>query len=59
MFTPEQKQDTIPKLTDTTVSLENESMPPFAVVILEVEEIKSGDLDFGGVFHRTAEVKAG
>jgi 4-oxalocrotonate tautomerase len=46
VFTTEQKQDMIRKLTDTMVSIEGENMRPVTWVV--VEEVKSGDWGIGG-----------
>lgn len=56
VFTPEQKQDMIRKLTDTMVSIEGENMRPVTIVALE--EVKSGDWGIGGKGYTTANVKA-
>lgn len=56
LFTPQQKQDMIRKLTDTMVSIEGENMRPVTIVALE--EVKSGDWGFGGKSFTTADVKA-
>jgi 4-oxalocrotonate tautomerase len=55
VFTLQQKQDLIRKLTDTMVSIKGESMRPYTVVL--VEEVKSGDWGVGGVSYSTADVK--
>lgn len=41
VFTSEQKQETIRKLTDTMVSIEGENLRPVTWVV--IEEVKSGD----------------
>ncbi len=46
VFTAEQKQDMVRKLTDTMVSIEGENMRPVTWVV--VEEVKSGDWAIGG-----------
>ena len=46
VFTPEQKQEMIRKLTDTMVSIEGENMRPVTWVM--IEEVKSGDWGIGG-----------
>ena len=56
VFTPQQKQDMIRKLTDTMVSIEGENMRPVTVVVLE--EIKSGAWGIGGKGYTTSDVKA-
>ena len=56
VFTPQQKQDMIKKLTDTVVSIEGENMRPMTLVV--IEEIKSGDWAVGGDSFTTSDVKA-
>ena len=56
VFTPNQKQEMIRKLTDVVVSIEGENVRPATVVILE--EVKSGDWALGGRSFTTADVKA-
>lgn len=56
VFTPEQKQDMVRKLTDTMVAIEGEALRQYTLVT--VEEVKSGDWGFGGKPFTTAEVKA-
>ena len=46
VFTSEQKQEMIRKLTDTMVSIEGENMRGVTWVV--VEEVKSGDWGIGG-----------
>ena len=46
VFTAEQKQEMIRKLTDTMVSIEGENMRSVTWVV--VEEVKSGDWGIGG-----------
>ena len=46
VFTTEQKQEMIRKLTDTMVSIEGENMRPVTWVI--IEEAKSGEWGIGG-----------
>jgi len=55
VFSPEQKQEIIRKLTDTMVSIEGENMR--AVTWCVVEEVKSGDWGIGGNPLTTADVK--
>ena len=55
VFTPEQKQEMIHKLTDTMVAIEGESLRPYTLVILE--EVKSGDWCVGGQSITTRDVK--
>jgi len=56
VFTKEQKQDMIQKVTDTMVSIEGENMRPVTWVV--VEEVKSGDWGIGGKGYTTEEVIA-
>ena len=55
VFTHEQKQDMIRKLTDTMVSIEGENMRPVTWVV--VEEVKSGEWGIGGNPLTTEDVK--
>jgi 4-oxalocrotonate tautomerase len=56
VFTPEQKQEMVRKLTDTIVSIEGEHMRPVTWVVLE--EVKSGNWGMGGNPLTTSDVKA-
>lgn len=56
IFSAQQKQDMIRKLTDAMVSIEGEALRPVTTVM--VEEIKSGDWGIGGKPLSTADVKA-
>ncbi|MDD5266432.1 MAG: 4-oxalocrotonate tautomerase family protein [Methylococcales bacterium] len=56
VFTPNQKQEMIRKLTDAMVSIEGENMRPVTWVV--IEEIKSGDLGIGGNPLTTNDAKA-
>lgn len=56
VFTKEQKQEVVKKLTDTMVSIEGEALRPYTVVLFE--EISSGDWGVGGNTLETADVKA-
>ena len=56
VFSPQQKQEMIRKLTDTMVSIEGENMRPVTWCI--VEEVKSGDWGIAGNPLTTADVKA-
>jgi len=56
VFSDEQKQEIITKLTDTMVSIEGENMRPVTWVVLE--EVKSGDWGIGGKALTTEDVKA-
>jgi 4-oxalocrotonate tautomerase len=55
VFSTEQKQEIIRKLTDTMVSIEGENMR--GVTWCVVEEVKSGDWGIGGNPLTTADVK--
>lgn len=46
VFTAEQKQQIIERVTDAVVSVEGENMRPLTTVILE--DVKSGDWGLGG-----------
>ena len=54
VFTPEQKQQMVAKLTDTMVEIEGENMRQVTWVI--IDEVKSGDLGIGGQAITTAAV---
>jgi 4-oxalocrotonate tautomerase len=56
VFTPEQKQQIVRKLTDTMVEIEGENMRPVTWCILE--EVASGDWAIAGNPLYTADVKA-
>ena len=56
VFTSDQKQEMIRKLTDTMVSIEGENMRPVTWVV--IEEVKSGEWGIGGKGLTTADVKA-
>lgn len=56
VFTEEQKQEMIQKLTDTMVSIEGENMRHVTWVV--IEEVKSGSWGIGGNALTTAAVKA-
>src|SRR4029077_19411680 len=56
VFTPDQKQEMIRKLTDTMVSIEGENMRPVTWVV--IEEVKSGDWGLSGNPLTTNDVKA-
>jgi 4-oxalocrotonate tautomerase len=56
VFSPQQKQEIIRKLTDTMVEIEGEAMR--AVTWTVVEEVKSGDWGIAGKPLTTADVKA-
>ena len=56
VFTPEQKQEVIRKLTDTLVRIEGENMR--SVTVCVVEEVASGDWGIGGQPYTTEDVLA-
>ena len=56
VFTPEQKQAMVERLTDTMVAIEGEAMRGVTWVV--VEEVASGDWGIGGRALTTADVKA-
>lgn len=56
VFTNQQKQEMIKKLTDAMVSIEGENMRPVTWVI--IEDVNSGDWGIGGQVMSTEAVKA-
>ena len=56
VFSDDQKQEMVEKITDAMVSVEGENMREVTSVI--VEEVKSGDWGVGGKILRTEDVKA-
>jgi 4-oxalocrotonate tautomerase len=56
VFTSEQKQQIVERLTDAMVSIEGENMR--AVTWVVIEETRSGDWGIGGNPLTTADVKA-
>lgn len=56
VFTKEQKQDMVRKLTDTMVSIEGENMRGVTTVL--IEEVSSGEWGIGGKPFTTEYVKA-
>ncbi len=56
VFTPEQKQTMIQKVTDAVVSVEGEAMRP--VTWVRIQEIESGEWAIGGNPLTTAAVQA-
>ena len=56
VFTAEQKQQIIERLTDAMVEIEGENMRPVTCVV--VEEVASGEWGIGGKALSTADVKA-
>ncbi|MGB6456227.1 MAG: 4-oxalocrotonate tautomerase family protein [Streptosporangiaceae bacterium] len=55
VFSADQKQDMVRRLTDTMVEIEGENMRPVTWVV--VEEVKSGDWGIAGSPLTTADVK--
>jgi 4-oxalocrotonate tautomerase len=55
VFSNEQKQQIVRKLTDAMVSIEGENMRPVTWVM--VEDVKSGEWAIGGIPVTTADVK--
>lgn len=56
VFSTEQKQEIVRRLTDTMVQIEGENMRQVTWVV--VEEVKSGDWGIGGQPLQTSDVKA-
>ena len=56
VFTKEQKQQMVTKLTDAMVAIEGENMRGVTTVI--IEDVQSGDWAIGGKPLTTADVKA-
>lgn len=56
VFSSDQKQDIVRKVTDALVEIEGENMRPVTWVV--VEEVTSGDWGIGGTPLHTADVKA-
>jgi 4-oxalocrotonate tautomerase len=56
VFTPNQKQEMISKLTDAMVSIEGENMRQVTWVV--IEEVKSGEWGIGGQALTTKAVQA-
>jgi 4-oxalocrotonate tautomerase len=56
VFSPQQKQEIVKKLTDAMVAIEGENMRPVTWCI--VEEVKSGDWGIAGKPLTTGDVKA-
>ena len=56
VFTPEQKQEMISKITDTMVEIEGENMRPVTWCV--VREVASGDWGIAGNVLTTADVHA-
>ena len=56
VFTPEQKQEVVQRLTDAMVSIEGENMRSVTWVV--VEEVASGDWGIGGQPLTTEDVRS-
>lgn len=56
VFSPEQKQQIVSRLTDAMVQIEGEAMRPVTWCV--VEEVRSGDWAIGGKPLSTADVQA-
>ncbi len=56
VFSTEQKQEIVRRLTDTMVDIEGENMRQVTWVV--IEEVKSGDWGIGGQPLQTSDVKA-
>jgi 4-oxalocrotonate tautomerase len=56
VFTPEQKQKLITKVTEAMIEVEGEGMRP--VTWVRIQEFESGDWAVGGNALRTADVQA-
>ena len=56
VFTPDQKEQIVERLTDAMVSIEGENMRGVTWVV--VEEVKSGDWGIGGKALSSDDVKA-
>lgn len=56
VFTPEQKQQIVRKLTDAMVEIEGEALR--GVTWVTIQEVRSGEWGIGGQTLTTADVKA-
>jgi len=56
VYSREQKQEMIRRITDVMVDLEGEHMRPVTMVV--IEEVKGGDWGIGGKAFSSADVKA-
>lgn len=56
VYSQEQKQEMIRRITDVMVDLEGEYLRPVTMVV--IEEVKSGDWGIGGKAFSCADVKA-
>jgi 4-oxalocrotonate tautomerase len=54
VFTPEQKQQMISRLTEVMVSIEGEALRPYTLV--KIDEIKEGNWSYGGQALRASDV---
>ena len=55
VFSPEQKQEMLTRITETMVDIEGEAMRP--VTWVTIDEVKSGDWGIGGKALTTQDVK--
>ena len=55
VFTPEQKQEMLTRITETMVDIEGEAMRP--VTWVTIEEVASGEWSIGGKALTTQDVK--
>jgi 4-oxalocrotonate tautomerase len=55
VFTPDQKQEMLTRLTETMVDIEGENMRP--VTWVTIEEVRSGEWSVGGKALTTQDVK--
>ena len=55
VFTPEQKQEILTRITETMVDIEGEAMRP--VTWVTIEEVASGEWSIGGKALTTQDVK--
>lgn len=55
VFSPEQKQEILTRITETMVDIEGEAMRP--VTWVTIDEVKSGDWGIGGKSLTTQDVK--
>ncbi|MEM8917647.1 MAG: tautomerase family protein [Pseudomonadota bacterium] len=56
VFTPEQKQDIISRVTETMVAIEGEALRP--VTWVRIQEVEQGDWGIGGQMLKAADVHA-
>jgi 4-oxalocrotonate tautomerase len=55
VFTPEQKQQIITKLTEAMISIEGEALRPYTLV--KIDEVKEGNWSVGGQSLRASDVR--